>query len=73
MTLTCEHGNPKNRCEFCPPGSDTANDAVPLMMLGAKGGMLVKYLGLNEMTKVCEHCLRCKLKTIEQKGCSDEV
>jgi len=43
-------------CKFCPPGSNTSEDAVPLVLSGDEGSMIASLLEITGNEACCYHC-----------------
>jgi hypothetical protein len=54
------------RCEYCSPGSNTLNDALPLVLSGEEGEKIAKKLGLSGREHCCCHCKNLILAVIER-------
>lgn len=57
------------KCTFCPPGSNTSEDALPLVLIGDEGNRIAKLLSLSGNEACCYHCraLITRIVTAEKK------
>lgn len=54
------------RCRHCPPGSESARDAMALGHLGQTGKTLMLQLGARDTEPWCPHCAAFAIDLIQR-------